>query len=91
MRLWSVLLVLTGCLSYEGFLRKQNEKYCEVQAQCNPNILCEVYDTGEPNCIFDAGAARDCLSGPWECDNQFPGFEEPIPPQICASVCGGIE
>lgn len=86
----------TGCLSYQDFLAKKHEKYCEELAKCNPDIPCEQpeeadtgYGTGE-ECDFQSGAARDCLKGTWTCNTEFVGFEYPIGPQACEGVCGTL-
>jgi hypothetical protein len=88
--------VVAGCLSYDAFLEKKSNKYCEELAKCNPETPCEIpagVDTGSPaeeDCDYDAGAARDCLNGVWTCDDRFPGFEYPVPAQACFAVCGGL-
>jgi len=87
------LALLPACLSYEGFLEKRLARKCEQQEVCNPDIPCFDVDTGEvppDDCDFDAGMARQCLAGAWTCDDRFVGFEVPIPPQACATVCGGL-
>jgi hypothetical protein len=84
-----LLLPTVGCIGYEGFLAKKYQKQCEVEATCNPELDCES-DTGDvpaDQCDFDAGAARDCLNGVWTCNDQFVGFEQAVPPQICEVVC----
>lgn len=85
----------SGCLSYEKFLQKKHDKYCEELAKCNPDIPCEQpeatdtgYGTVGEDCDFDGGAAHDCLNGVWTCNNDFVGFEYPIGPQACEAVCG---
>jgi hypothetical protein len=83
-----------GCLSYQEFLTKRHDKYCEELANCNPDIPCDIpigLDTGYANdeCDFDAGAARDCLHGTWTCATPGAGFEYPLPPPACDAVCGG--
>lgn len=88
MRLWPLTLLSWGCLDYESFLIKKNDKQCEAQQSCNPDVPCD-QDTGEPDCDFDADAARECLSGLFVCDDRFVGFEEARPPQVCVTVCGG--
>lgn len=82
-----------GCLSYEEFLNKRHDKYCEELAKCNPETPCDIpigLDTGYGNdeCTFDAGVARDCLHGTWTCADPGPGFEYPLPPPACNAVCG---
>jgi hypothetical protein len=89
----AVFLSTTGCLTYEGFLAKESDKRCEELARCNPDIPCDIpsgADTGYGNevCVFDAGLARDCLRGAWQCADVPPEFMYVIPPQACDAVCG---
>lgn len=87
--------VVSGCLTYEGFLRKKADTYCETLAKCNPDTPCAYpspADTGYgdfDDCDFDSAAARDCLRGEWICSNDFGGqeFSYPLSPEICDSVC----
>ncbi|MEQ1505119.1 MAG: hypothetical protein ABMB14_22990 [Myxococcota bacterium] len=88
---WAVFagaLAVGGCLSYDQFVERKNERQCEEQANCNPGIDC-VEDTAiDPDdCDFDRSAAHECLTGTWTCDDRFVGFEVPIPPQACDAVC----
>jgi hypothetical protein len=88
-----LLLVAAGCLSEEAFNEKYDEKMCEEFKVCvtAETATCDelpklTEDTAA--CEFDEASARDCLRGLWVCDEQFPGYEIPIPPAACASVCG---
>jgi hypothetical protein len=92
-----VALGVAGCLTYEGFLRKKEAKYCEMLAECNPDTPCEIpsaTDTGYgdfDDCDFDSRAARDCLRGVWTCDDTFgPAWSYPLDPEVCSLVCGSI-
>lgn len=90
----SLASISPSCSSYSGFLNKKSEKYCQVQAECNPEISCDLansldtgYTSSDEDCDFDARAARDCLRGEWTCSKEIPEFSYPIPPKVCASVC----
>ncbi|MEQ1505118.1 MAG: hypothetical protein ABMB14_22985 [Myxococcota bacterium] len=91
-----VLAPLPGCLSYEQFLERKSERYCDELANCNPNAICAEptgTDTGYAadlfDCAFDAKAARACLNGTWTCNTEFGAeFAYPIGPAECALVCG---
>jgi hypothetical protein len=90
-----LLLAVAGCLSEDAFYAKFDEKYCEEFRSCvsSESASCDdlsMLSFEETTCTFDRGAARDCLGGPWVCDTEFPGFEIPIPPAACASVCGTV-
>jgi hypothetical protein len=86
-----LLAALTsGCLSYSDFLNQKNDMFCDMYAECNPEADCvlpEETAASDTGCDFDPGAGRDCLSGTWTCANDVPGFEYPLPPQACNSVC----
>jgi hypothetical protein len=84
-----LLVLMVGCLTYDRFLQLKQEKECETEQACNPQLDCET-DTGALSaeaCDFDAGAARECLNGEWVCYDESTGFEFAIPPQICDAVC----
>jgi hypothetical protein len=93
MRFWPLLsLGLWGCLSYNGFVNKKNDKICETLEACNPSIPCDPPDPlPEADCEFDPKAAHDCLDGVYTCDTTNPGFEYVVEPQICLSVCGDAQ
>jgi hypothetical protein len=91
-----VPLLSAGCLSQAAFEEKYAAKLCEEFESCvtSAEATCDelTTTTAEPvECEFDRSAARDCLKGVWTCDSQFEGYEFPIPPAACASVCGAAE
>ena len=93
----SILLVSVGCLSEARFNEKYAEKKCEEFERCvTSGGSCGELGTGSTTtadpveCEFDKAAARECLRGVWTCDDQFEGYEFPIPPSACASVCGTV-
>lgn len=87
-------LSLVGCLSQSAFEEKYAEKFCAEWAECNTaGTECPTGGTGtgtgeEAECDYDSGAAKDCLNEEWTCNDDFPGFEFPVPPSACANVCG---
>ena len=87
------VVIASGCLSETSFFEKYGEKRCEEFARCvtNASASCEELTTTATSmgdCEFDKAAAHDCLKGTWTCDTQFEGYEFPVPPSACASVCG---
>ena len=91
----TLLLAAAGCLSEAAFNTKFDEKYCEEFQSCvtSETASCDdlsMLEFDETTCAFDRRAARDCLGGLWACDTEFEGFEIPIPPPACASVCGTV-
>ena len=93
-------LTLVGCLSQSAYEEKFVEKYCEEWKACNTATPddCPMEGSGtgtttaeaEDNCDYDSGAAKDCLNGEWTCNDEFEGFEVPVPPAVCADVCGDV-
>ncbi len=88
------LLFLTGCMSQSGFYDEFVPTYCEYHDACNTSgLACAVTLTdAEPasDCDFDAKAARECLEGPFECDETINGFEVVVAPAACEAsrICG---
>jgi hypothetical protein len=75
-------------LTWAEFQEQFRQRYCEQMYVCDPDVPCEVADTGLADCeTFDAEAARACLEGAWTCNESFPGFPYPEEPDSCDVVC----
>ena len=91
-------LLAAGCLTLDKFDKKYQDKYCEEWSACGGKGTCPFeeqeaagLDFG-PTCAdedaYDKDAAKDCLDAQWECNDQVPGFETPLVPEVCLEACG---
>jgi hypothetical protein len=80
-----------GDLTLEEFEEEFVDLFCSEWEACNTATSCptsEGTSSGTQDCDFDPDAARECLDGEWLCNEEFPGFEFPVAPAACSSVCG---
>jgi len=88
----------SGCLSLDKFDKKYQDKYCEEWSACGGKGTCPFeeqeaagLDFG-PTCAdenaYNKDAAKDCLDAEWECNDEVPGFETPLVPEVCLEACG---
>lgn len=88
---WIAVAWMSGCLSYDVFSERVNEKHCEETLRCSTSGEvgnCDLYRVpGHTLCDFDGAAAHRCLSNDWECNVDQPGFEFAEPPLACDLVC----
>ncbi len=82
----------TGALTQSEFNAAYADKYCDEWATCNTSSDCPSTTTtctaSGTTCDFDPVAAQACLDGVWTCNTTYPGFEYPVGPAACSTVCG---
>lgn len=90
-----LLVFLTGCMSQSTFAKKFVDTYCDAYLYCDTSERpCPVRledETRYKACDFDANLARECLDGPFTCNDEVDRFEVIVAPAACSQVCGGVE
>lgn len=92
---YALLLLLAGCFNQNTYARKFVDAYCDAYLFCDSSGRpCPVRledETAYKVCDFDADLARECLEGPFVCNDAVEGFEVVEAPAACLSVCGSVE
>ncbi len=98
------MAVLGGCAAKgddeddydkDEFAEDFGELYCDMIVECGGEPCATTAtgtttSTGTAQCDFDEDAGRACIDGEWECSDEVGGFSFPIPPDVCAEVCGDL-
>ena len=90
-----LLLLLLACSPQGSFAVKFEDTYCDAYAYCDRSGRpCPVRledDRAYKVCDFDPELAKQCLAGPFTCNDDVEGFEVIEAPQACRDVCGSVE
>lgn len=91
-----ILFALGACATQGRFAEKFVDDYCTEYLYCDSSGRpCPVRISDEAiaysACNYDRVLAKECLEGPFTCNDSVEGFEVIEVPAACYDVCGVVQ